>query len=911
MRERYVFDDTHPQLSSHAALARAKSSIGACYGNVPASRERPPPMLTPLPIDPLLPEIVRSLAEHPSLVLEAPPGAGKTTQRVPRALLDSDPEGIIVLEPRRLAARLAAKRVAAELGEEVGGRVGYQVRFEDISSKRTRIRFVTEGVLTRRLLSDPTLRGVGTVLLDEFHERHLHADVALALLRRLQRGPRPDLRIVVMSATLDVGPIASFLDAPTLRSEGRRFDVSIEYLPAPDERPLHSLVASAVRTLAIDAPAGDVLVFLPGAAEIRRAREACEAIAQQANLLLVPLHGDLPPSEQDLAIAPAARRKVILSTNVAESSVTIEGVAAVVDGGLARTAAHAPWSGLPTLRVEKISRASAAQRAGRAGRLRAGRCLSLYTKAEHDSRLEHDVAEIRRADLAQTRLELAAQFGPSARNLEWFEAPPEPAVRAADELLSRLGAIDPAGETTAIGRRMLAFPLHPRLARLLVEGEARGVAAEGALVAALIAERDIRASSRGARFDGGRHQRDSATERSDILALADLFHEAERARFSDGALRAIGLDSAAVFAVERARKQLLRIARHDAREAGWPDEALLACIALSYPDRIAKRKRAGSRDLAIAGGGTAELSEASAVRDAEWLVAVDAERRDASPAQPRGGGTLVRLASAIEPEWLIDLFPNALVEKDTMTWDPDRERVERTSRLTYEGLALHETRATAPFSPAALEIEAAEVLAGAALEARNRAFASSPEQADALERWLARARFAATVGGPEAPSEANVRAAIVAECAGKSSFAELRARPLVAVLKDALGHAGVLRVEALAPDALRLPSQRSARIQYEEGKPPWVGSYLQDFFGLAATPRVAEGRVPLVAHLLAPNRRAVQVTTDLAGFWERHYPALRKELSRKYPRHKWPENPTVPGAPGENSRERPARASKK
>ena len=300
------------------------------------------PMPTSLPIDPLLPDVVRSLAAHPSLVLEAPPGAGKTT-RVPRALLDADPDGeIVVLEPRRLAARLAAKRVAEELGEEIGGRVGYQVRFEDVSSKRTRIRFLTEGILARRLLSDPTLQGVRTVLLDEFHERHLHADVALALLRRLQRTTRPDLRLIVMSATLDAGSIARFLGAPTLRSEGRRFDVQIDHLPAPDDRPLHSLVASAVRALARDRLDGDVLVFLPGAGEIRRAREACEAVAKEAGLLLVALHGDLPPAEQDRAIARAAQPKVILSTNVAESSVTIEGVVAVVDSGLARVAAHAP-----------------------------------------------------------------------------------------------------------------------------------------------------------------------------------------------------------------------------------------------------------------------------------------------------------------------------------------------------------------------------------------------------------------------------------------------------------------------------------------------------------------------------------------------------------------------------------------
>ncbi len=467
----------------------------------------------------------------------------------------------------------------------------------------------------------------------------------------------------------------------------------------------------------------------------------------------------------------------------------------------------------------------------------------------------------------------------------------------------RLGAIDQEGEPTPVGKRMLAFPLHPRLARVVVEAEARGVAEEGVLLAALVAERDIRASARGARFDRPRGARDAATERSDLLALADLFHEAERARFSDGALRAIGLDHASVFAVDRARKQLARIVRvsraeHTARrETPAYEEALLACVALGFPDRIAKRKRAGSREIAIAGGGIAELGDSSVVREAEWMVAVDAERRDASPAHVRGGGTIVRLASGIEAEWLIDLFPGAIVERDTIAWDGAHERVELTSRLTYEGLALHESRSTGPFASKELDAQAAGVLADAALASRAAAFASGPEQAEALERWLGRARFAASVGGPPAPDDVEIRAAVIAECAGKSTFAELRARPLLAVLKDALGQGGVAGSKPSPRRTLRIPpSKRPTVIRYEEGKPPWVEAYLQDFFGLEETPRVGEGRVAVVAHLLAPNRRAVQVTTDLAGFWERHYPAIRRELSRRYPRHKWPENPRAPGS---------------
>ncbi len=856
-------------------------------------------MPAPLPIDPILPDVVRTLADGPTLVLEAPPGAGKTT-RVPRALLDAWSDGeIIVLEPRRLAARLAARRVAEELGEDVGGRVGYVVRFEDVSSARTRIRFVTEGVLTRRMLVDPELRGVRAVILDEFHERHLHADVALAFLRGLQRGARPDLRIVVMSATLDAGPIAEFLEAPTLRAEGRRFEVTLDHLRAPDDRPLGSQVASAVRSLVNDGLDGDVLVFLPGAAEIRRARESCEAIAREADLMVVPLHGDLPPEEQDRAVRPASRRKLILSTNVAESSVTIDGVVAVIDSGLARTASFAAWSGLPMLRVQKISRASAAQRAGRAGRTRAGRCLRLYTKADHDAREAHDVPEIRRLDLAQTCLELAARG--DARSIAWLEAPPEPALRAADELLVRLGATESDGRLTPIGKRMLAFPLHPRLARVVVEAEARGVARDGAILASLVAERDIRTSARGGGFNASRGgARDAATERSDLIAMLDLFREAEESRFSDGALRAIGLDPAATFAVDRARKQIARISSRERLkdEPHDPEQALLASILAGYPDRVAKRKKPGSRDLAIAGGGIAELAESSVVRDAMFLVAIDAEAR--APASPndrsaiRAGSSsrpIVRLASSIEPEWLIDLFPGAVEEHDEIRWDEAKERVERVARMSYAGLALHESRSFAPFGDAKLDEEAARVLADAALAAGARVLSPDAKSADAFDAWLARARFAAPHGGPPAPNDADVRAALVQACVGLSSFADLRARSLLDVVRDSLGPAACAKIESLAPESVKLTATRGARVHYEDGKPPWIESHLQDFFGRNETPRVAGGRVALVVHLLAPNRRAVQVTTDLAGFWERHYPSIRKELARKYPRHKWPEDP--------------------
>ncbi len=792
----------------------------------------------------------------------------------------------MVLEPRRLAARMAARRVADELGERAGGTVGYQVRFENVSSRKTRIRFVTEGVLARELIASPDLAGVAAVVLDEFHERHLQADVALALVERLRRSRRPELRVVVMSATLATDAIAAYLGAPVIRSEGRAFDVSVDHLPSPDDRPLASHVASAVRSLVQQGLDGDVLVFLPGAAEIRRAREACERVAAEADLTVVALHGDLSPEDQDAAVRPGARRKVILSTNVAESSITIEGVVAVVDSGLARVASHSPWSGLPRMRVEKVSRASAVQRTGRAGRTRPGRCLRLYTRADFESRPEHDAPEIRRVDLAQTWLELVAL---GARDAPWLEPPPDAHGRAAEDLLHRLGALTADGALTDTGRAMLRFAVHPRAARVVVEGERRGVTEDACVAAAILAEGDIRASA-GAWFGEGRRH-DSATERSDLQALVEQFQEVEASGFSGGSLRAAGLDPGSTHAVARAASQLARTARRPPgpRPAGEPDAAqsLGMAVLAGYPDRVARRVRPGARSLALAGGGVAELAESSVVRDAEWMVALDAEERAGSArgGRPARGGVIVRLASAIEPEWLIELYPEAIEERNEVTWNAQLERVEAREAMEWEGLVLH-----ASGTADAASEEASRALAEAALAAGARAFAPEGE----LDRWLVRARFAASLDASiPAPDDAAVAATLARLCDGLRSFAELRRAGLLDSLRAALGR-GAARLDRLAPERVTLSGGRSVLVGYEPGKPPHIASRLQDFFGMTDGPRVGDGRVPLVLELLAPNGRAVQVTTDLAGFWQRHYRAVRAELMRRYPKHSWPDDPTKP-----------------
>ena len=878
--------------------------------------------MQPLPVDEILPVAVEALRGGRSLVVEAPPGAGKTT-RVPAALLDAGVAGggeVLVLEPRRLAARMAARRVAEERGERLGETVGYQIRFEEVSSRATRLRFLTEGVLTRRLLADPQLRGVGCVVLDEFHERHLQADLALALLRRLQQGSRPDLRLVAMSATLDAAPVARYLDDCTvLRSEGRRFDVQVEHLARHDERPLEVQVGSAVRRLVSEGLDGHVLVFLPGAAAIRRAQHECARVAAENDLLILPLHGELPAAEQDAAVRPSERRKLILSTNVAETSVTIEGVAAVVDSGLARVAAHSPWSGLPLLKVARVSRASAVQRAGRAGRTREGRCLRLYTAQDFGARPPNETPEVRRLDLAESVLELRAAGVGDPREFGWFEAPQPEALEAAEDLLRRLGAIDGGGGVTTLGRSMLRLPLHPRLARIVVEAESRGVAREACTVAALISERDIRAGrvsfAAGGRKEPAR-EREAPRARgaarthgsSDLLELLDLFDEAEAQRFNAERLRALDLEPNAVRAVERVGRQLRRILRVPGQKAegvgGLSEEKeteLLVSILAGYPDRVARRRAEGVRrdwagergapiELLLAGGGTAELAPESVVRGAEFVVAIDAEERGDGPRTPsRAAKTVVRLASKVEPEWLLDLFPEALAERTEARWNAQGERVELLRRLTYDQLAIEEWRAPRVEGP-----EVTRALAEAALAAGPHAFAD-PEES---ERFLARVEFVARTfpeaGLPELNDE-DLRRALTDLCEGRRSFAELREAArgggLVEALRRRLKPEQSRLLAQMAPERVALARGRQARVRYERGQTPSVASRLQDFFGMREGPRIAAGRVALVLQLLAPSQRPVQVTTDLAGFWSRHYPSVRRELGRRYPRHAWPEDP--------------------
>lgn len=782
---------------------------------------------SPLPVDSILPEIRASLSRAPNLVIEAPPGAGKTT-RVPAALLEILPGEIWVLEPRRIAARMAARRVAEERGERLGESVGYQVRFDQVGGARTRLRFVTEGILTRRILADPTLHGISAVVLDEFHERHLEGDLALALLKRLQI-QRPDLRLIAMSATLEAAPVAQFLgNCPRVRSEGRLHEIVIRHLPW-SAAPLENQMDNALEQLLAEGLTGDVLAFLPGSREIRRAMRACEERARRANLLVLPLHGSLSPEEQDRAVAPASQRKLILATNVAESSITVDGVTAVIDSGLARHAVWSHWTGFQSLRIARVSKASAKQRAGRAGRTAPGRVLRTYTAEDYQQRPEHDIPEILRSDLAQLCLTLRV-LQTDAAAVDWLDAPPSAAIEHAESLLDRLGAHGPGL------KRLAELPLPPRLSRMLLEAADRGAGEQGCVAAALLAAGEVSGSS-------------------DLLTSVDHYRDASVAR---------GARSSRSATLERHVAQLRRMLptreRPSGRDAG--DDGLLQSVLAGFPDCVGRVRPGGQ--IALSNGLTAVTAGPPPAY--EFLVAVEAEDRSDQPMP------LVRTTARIEPEWLIDLFPDRLREEPRIAWNRTAERVEAAAVLLYDKLILQESRC-APDPEAA-----AAMLAEKAIEAGIERFLDR----EVLDRLLGRAAFA----GFDPP---NLEQELRQLCTGMFSFAELRgaADHFVAALEQKMGP----RLQELAPGTIRLRSGRQTKVHYEPGKPPWIASRLQDFFGMIETPRLGKNRTPVVVHLLAPNHRPVQTTTDLAGFWERLYPQVRRELMRRYPKHSWPEKP--------------------
>ncbi len=657
------------------------------------------------------------------------------------------------------------------------------------------------------------------------------------------------------------------------------YPVEIEYGREPSRARLSARVAAALARELRASPLGDVLVFLPGAAAIRETAEAVAPLAAEHDVAVVALHGDLPLEHQRGAIQQGPQRKVVLSTNVAETALTIDGVTTVIDSGLARAARFDARHGVNRLEEVRISRTAADQRAGRAGRTGPGRCVRLWTAADHAERKDRELPEVLRLDLSGVGLELRAWGVRDLGAFPWLDPPRESALESADRLLSLLGAIDRTGAVTDTGRRMLDLSAPPRLARMLLEAERRGVAEDGALVAALASERDILLERRAlARGEGGRW----GVGRSDLALRLELFREAERAGLQPHRCRPIGVDAGAARTVDRARRQLIAgLQQREKSAPGGEEDALLRCVLAGFPDRVARRRQPGSPRAVMVGGTGVALDSSSVVRDAEIFAAVDleaGERRERAEAR-------VRLASAVERSWLEEMFPQAMNTAREVVFDAVAERVVERVRESYEDLVLAET-VVHDVDPAI----AAPRLAEAARENPGRALEMGREEEGFLERVVFLARAMPELGLPPDPHLLLV-GAVDSLVAGKRSFADLRRADLGGALRAQLTARQLHMLDREAPERLRLPSGRDVRLAYERGKTPVLAARIQDLFGLTATPRIAAGRVPVVLHILAPSNRPVQVTDDLASFWQRTYPEVRKQLRGRYPKHAWPEVP--------------------
>ena len=826
---------------------------------------------TQFPIAAVLPELVQRLAQHSRLILEAPPGAGKTTQ-VPLALLDAPwcaGRKILMLEPRRIAARAAAEFMAAQLGEAVGATVGYRIRFEAKVSARTRIEVVTEGILTRLIQSDAELAEVGAILFDEFHERHLHGDLGAALALDVQASLRPDLRLVIMSATLDGERVARWFDAPRLSSAGRSYPVRIEHPPARAQEDW-AFQLRRVAATALTETAADILVFLPGRREIERAHDVLQALTPafsegrpetgqaQGRIELVRLHGELSLAEQHAALAAAApgTRRIVLATNVAESSVTLPGIQAVIDLGLAREPRFDAQSGFTRLETVAISQASADQRAGRAGRVRAGVAYRLWPQSQ---RLEPARrAEITQVELSTLALELASW---GSADLRWLDAPPPGALASARELLLLLGALDADARVTALGRAMHASGAAPRLAAAALRAP-RGARALACDLLALI---EARSPLRG---EGAR---------------SDDF----RARLS--ALRAFRRDRRSV----RGHGDPAALAALDQAAAGWrrrfdiaattddPDALGVGNVLVhAFPDRIARQDPANPRRYSLSNGRGARLHDNSQLYGEPWLVVTDLrfEERD----------SLVLAAAPFDPDLLERDFPERFERRRVVRWNRDARAVEAFEELRFAQLLL-ERRAV----PASAEDATPALLAAI----RELGLAALPwsEHAQALRARVACVRdWCTDLDWPDLGDDAllaTLEQWLAPQLRGKTRLESLGAAQLSEALGAMLDYTQRRALDELAPESIAVPSGHSRRLHYEPGKAPVLAVKLQELFGLADTPRIARGRVAVTLHLLSPAQRPIQVTQDLRGFWERTYPQVRKELKGRYPRHPWPDDP--------------------
>ncbi|WP_425476814.1 ATP-dependent helicase HrpB [Dyella psychrodurans] len=814
------------------------------------------------PITPILQDIRTSLASRPRLVLEAPPGAGKTTQ-VPLALLDEPWLGgkkIVMLEPRRIAARAAAQFMAQQRGEPLGQTVGYRIRFESKISAATRIEVVTEGILTRLIQDDPELTGIGAILFDEFHERHLAGDLGAALALDIQSTLRPDLRIVVMSATLDGERIAQWLDAPRISSPGRSFPVRIDYPPARTQESVEHHLARIARQ-ALDENSGDVLAFLPGRREIARVQAVLSQSLQHDDVEIVPLHGELSLAEQQLALSPAEKgmRRIVLATNVAESSVTLPGIRAVIDTGLAREPRFDPNSGFTRLETVTISQASADQRAGRAGRVAEGAAYRLWAQSR---RLDPSrTAEIAQAELSGLALELAAW---GSAELPWLDPPPTGALAQARDLLARLGALDAQQRITPLSRRMLELGATPRLGAAALRAPENLLA----LVADLLALMEARSPMRG-----------ELSRSDDFRIRVAALHAWRDRRSATG--HGGGADAGALAAIEQASKGWRR--RLDVRTAasGVPHSHAVGDLLLhAFPDRLARQDENNPLRYTLANGRGTRLHEQTALMGEPWLVVLDLrhEARD----------SLILSAAPFDPRVLESDYPDQFQRVRSVRWNDDRAAVEAFEERRFAAIVLE--RRSVPVQ----EEDAVPALLAAI---RHRGLDALPWSESARRLRLRMQSLGTWMPELGLPDVSDARLLDTLEdwlapyLQGKRKLDALSADDLSQALATQFDYEQRKQLDAQVPDSLTVPSGQARRLEYSPGEPPVLAVKLQELFGLADTPRVAGGKVPVTLHLLSPAGRPIQVTQDLKGFWERTYPEVKKELKGRYPKHPWPDDP--------------------